>query len=330
MLMTMNAVTYKPLALNESFTVEIQDGLCKIKSATDEITLMVSDLGKKLTLKVEQNKKEKNDHLLLVGLEYLFGHNSDVVEIEISNYESDRLISKYFSDLKVTRKEFFQLRTLWHKDYDYAPALENWTKTGDWAHPVRPDIQSGVLYSRYVPLIKKTLSFRMIDPKRDLEIFHNWHNQPRVANFWELAQPKEELMAYMEKGLKDPHTLPMIAECDGVPVGYFEMYWTREDRLAPYYESEAYDRGFHFLIGNKEFLGFNNTDSILKCLTHFLFLDEVRTRKIMAEPRSDNAKVLKYIDTFTAWVKLYEFDFPHKRAALLECRRERFFMGDYL
>lgn len=328
MIASLKSVTYKPLAMKDAFDVSLNDGLCTVKSRSGELVMMVSDQG----LKVENNTTA-NDNSLLVALEYLFGHNPEQKEIVISGYKAHDLIAKYWGagpEVKVSRQEFFQLKSLWHAELDYVPALEKWTKTGDWTHPVRPDIQTGVLYSRYVPLISKTLSFRMINAESDLEIFHDWHNQPRVANFWELALPKEELRAYILKGLKDPHTLPMIAECDGVPVGYFEMYWTREDRLAPYYTSDAFDRGFHFLIGNTEFLGFNNTDSILKCLSHFLFLDEIRTRKIMAEPRSDNTRVLKYVETFKAWRKLYEFDFPHKRAALLECCRERFFTGDYL
>ena len=34
--------------------------------------------------------------------------------------------------------------------------------------------------------------------------------------------------------------------------------------------------------------------------------------------------------TLDAWKKIKEFDFPHKRAALVECSRERFFQGEYL
>lgn len=35
----------------------------------------------------------------------------------------------------------------------------------------------------------------------------------------------------MEKGLKDPHQIPMLVEMDGEPLGYYEMYWVPEDRL---------------------------------------------------------------------------------------------------
>jgi hypothetical protein len=117
---------------------------------------------------------------------------------------------------------------------------------------------------------------------------------------------------------------------DGDEVAYFEFYWVKEDRLGPYYDSEAFDRGFHFLVGNKKYLGNKTTDSLIKAVLHFFYIDDPRTRKVMAEPRHDNQKVLKYAEASIGWTKLKEFDFPHKRAALLENRREVFFGGNVL
>lgn len=232
---------------------------------------------------------------------------------------------------EVTRSDFFQLRTLWVHNGREALRPERWTTTKETPHPVRPRVQEGqTLYQRTISKIGKVLRFRVADVSKDLETFHEWHNQERVANFWELNKSKEELKDYLLKGLQDPHQFPVILELDNTPVGYFEMYWTPEDRLGPYYPAEPFDRGFHLLIGNEAFLGFNNTDAILKSVTHYLFLEEPRTRKIMAEPRSDNVKILRYIETFSAWKNLREFDFPHKRACLLECKREAFFGGNFL
>lgn len=201
--------------------------------------------------------------------------------------------------------------------------------TNDRHHPVRPAPFQGTMYKRYLPKIGKTISFRLIT-LNDLDTFHDWHNQPRVYHFWELNQSKEELKAYIEKGLKDPHQIPVIVEMDGEPMGYFEFYWVREDRLGPYYDSDAFDRGFHFLIGNKKFLGNAITDQVIKSVLHLLFLDDARTRRVMAEPRHDNQKVLKYAQASIGWKQLKIFDFPHKRAALLENSREVFFGGNAL
>lgn len=223
------------------------------------------------------------------------------------------------------RSEFYQRRELW-LGTEAAPAIsESWTETAGRRHPVRPQPADGCLYRRYVPEIARTLSFRTIDPDRDLEVFHRWQNLPRVASLWDLAQPREQLAEYLARLRADPHSLPLILEIDGESAGYFEVYWVAEDRLGPYYASEPYDRAFHFLIGEKKFLGFENTDAVLRSVSHFLFLDDVRTQRIMAEPRADNTRVLRYVATLPGWRFLHEFDFPHKRAALLECRRETYF-----
>lgn len=268
--------------------------------------------------------------LQLAALEAVFAFNLTLNELKVENLHL--FLQKQFqSPNLVRRSSFYQLPYLWH----YAPSLEIkpeiWTKTNEISHPLRPRVQAGdVLYSRFCPRIQKRLSFRVASPEKDVEIFTDWQNQPRVANFWELAKPQEELYKYLSEGLQDPHQFPVIYEVNDEAVGYFEFYWAKENRLGPYYDSEAFDRAFHILVGNKKHLGFNNTDAMLKAACHCLFLDEPRTRKIMAEPRHDNVAILKYIETFVAWKKLKEFDFPHKRAALLECRRELFFNGGYL
>ncbi len=338
-MLNLKPVDYSPVSSRSVFHASTLDNVCSVSDQDgNKIELQCESINDLVKMKIIRNDFFFNDDALVVAVEYILGHHPELLKVEIAGFQGNKtenILAKYFTTaegiLSFNRSGFFQLRSPWHMERDFTLKIEEWTIGRDnRLHPIRPDIQSGVMYSRYVPSIGKKLSFRIIDAQKDLDIFHEWHNQPRVAHFWELQQPKNELAQYISKGLSDPHTLPMIAECDGVPVGYFEMYWTREDRLAPYYESEAFDRGFHFLIGNKDFLGFANTDAILKSLAHFLFIDEIRTRKLMAEPRSDNAKVLKYVETFTAWKKLYEFDFPHKRAALLECKREAFFMGNFI
>lgn len=293
--------------------------------AQEEQSLLASANGKSLrstfTMTGSEAKIAQDDienEFFLRSLEYLFNENPSLRHIEIESSGSKK---------SVGREEFYQTPGLWHPGKRLS--LEKWDRSAERPHPLRQDRKTGLFYQRYVPAIDKTISFRGIDTEADLDTFHEWHNQPRVSFFWELALPKEELKAYLSKTINDPHMVPTFVELDGVAVGYFEMYWAREDRLGPYYESEPFDRGLHFLIGEPSVLGFANTDSIMRSALHFLFLDDPRTRRVMAEPRHDNKKVLKYAES-SGWVKLKEFDFPHKRAALLECKRENFFNGERL
>ncbi len=198
------------------------------------------------------------------------------------------------------------------------------TSTNGITHPERRNPSAGeLLYRRVLPSTNQVLSFRVVEPIKDLETFHRWHHQPRVAEFWELEKSRSELELYLMTALKDPHLIPAFVEIDGQPVGYFEFYWVKEDRLGPYYDSEDFDQGFHFLIGEKNALGFKSTSAIINSNIHFLFMREPRTQRIMVEPRSDNNKVLRYMGNH--WIKIKDFNFPHKHALLLECTRQRFF-----
>lgn len=228
--------------------------------------------------------------------------------------------------VKINRSDFFQFSPYWIKSPERDLYPVTWMTTNDVSHPVRHNPEKNtLLYERYVYEIGKTIAFRVIDPAEDLTLFSAWHNNKRVSVYWELEGTSEKHFDYLEKNLADPHLIPAIMEADGKPVGYFEFYWVKEDRLGPYYDSQDYDRGYHLLIGERAFLGMKNTDAALKCALHYLFLDDPRTLKIMGEPRSDNQKLLQYIDSFPAWKRVKEFDFPHKRAVLIECTRERLF-----
>ena len=182
-----------------------------------------------------------------------------------------------------------------------------------------------VVYQRYLPQLDKTIKFRVACLENDLERFHLWHHQKRVSKFWELEVSKEEHANYLQKLLDSDSDLPLIVEFDDDPVGYIECYWVKENRLAPYYDCSDFDRGFHFLVGEKQGLGFAYTDSLLQSACHYFFLDDHRTQRIMAEPRSDNKLLLRYLERFPSWKKIKEFNFPHKHAALLCCEREGFF-----
>ncbi len=211
-----------------------------------------------------------------------------------------------------------------------------YTLTNNIRHPIRPKYnEKEILYTAHAKLINATIRLRVINRETDLDIFHEWHNQARVANFWELNKKKEDLLEYLSNALCDTHQMPVILEIakaddQFVPVGYFEIYWTKEDRLGPYYSANDYDRGFHLLIGNPEFLGFDNTDTILKHVCHYIFQSNSNTQYIMGEPRHDNVKILKYLETFKAWEQLKVFDFPHKRAVLLRCDRNKFYEENYI
>lgn len=191
-------------------------------------------------------------------------------------------------------------------------------------HPRRPAKPAGTVYARHIPWLDAVLTFRSVDIDQDLDRFHRWMNDPVVAHFWQEQGDLARQRAYLEGIAADPHVIPLIACLDGQPFGYFEVYWAREDRIAPFCEAADHDRGWHVLIGEPAYRGKAFVSAWMPSISHYLFLDDARTQRLVIEPRADNGKMMRSLDK-CGYALLKEFDFPHKRAMLGMLLRERFF-----
>jgi acetyl CoA:N6-hydroxylysine acetyl transferase len=191
-------------------------------------------------------------------------------------------------------------------------------------HPRRAPKPVGVCYARFIPWLGQILSLRVVDVERDLELYHRWMNDPRVETVWgdggDLARHRRDL----EERRDDPHVLSLIGCADGAPFGYFEVYWAKENRIGPHYDADDYDRGWHVAIGEDAFRGKAWITAWLPSLMHFIFLDDIRTQRIVGEPKADHAQQIRNLDR-AGFAKVKHFDLPHKRALLVMLLRERFF-----
>ncbi len=192
--------------------------------------------------------------------------------------------------------------------------------TATVSHPQRPAKPQGEVYRRFDPQLGAWISLRTLDIELDLERFNRWQNTPRVLAFWDEGGSLEDHRQYLEKLADDPHTLTLIGCFDDQPFAYFEAYWAKEDRIAPFYDADDYDRGIHMLVGEQAHRGPHKVASWLSALTDYLLQDDPRTRRIVAEPRADNAKMIGYMQS-QGYKRIKEFDFPHKRAALMVLER---------
>ncbi|WP_283181117.1 MULTISPECIES: GNAT family N-acetyltransferase [unclassified Pseudomonas] len=196
--------------------------------------------------------------------------------------------------------------------------------SGGKRHPLRPVKPRGEVYRRFDARLGAWISLRTVDIDLDLARFNRWQNSPRVASFWQEEGSLEQHHEYLSKLEADPHTLTLIGCFDDQPFAYFEAYWAKEDRIAPFYDAGDYDRGIHMLVGEENHRGPHKVASWLSALTHYLFLDDPRTQRVVAEPRADNAKMIGHMQSQGFHCEK-AFDFPHKRAALMVLGRERFF-----
>ncbi|QKZ04398.1 acetyltransferase [Pseudomonas eucalypticola] len=223
-----------------------------------------------------------------------------------------------------TAQAFWQNPRPWLPKASHVATPVQYVLTGAVRHPLRPAETSTLLYRRFIPWLGQTLTFDIADPDCDLPAFNRWMNAPRVAHFWEEQGTLEQHHAYLQKLLADPHAQPVIGRFDGIAFGYFETYWAKEDRIAPFYPADDFDRGMHLLVGEEAFRGKAFYTAWFSSLCHYLFLDDPRTRNIVCEPRHDNQRQIANFDR-SGFSRIKHFDFPHKRALLVMLSREHFF-----
>lgn len=223
---------------------------------------------------------------------------------------------------RVLRRDFYQQPWQWLAHAPVTPQQAPFDE--QLGHPRWPQNPEGIVYRRFDPRLQREFSLRVIDLERDLSRFVRWMHVPRVAEFWEQDWSEEKLAEFIQQRLQDAHTLPLIGEFDGHAFGYFELYWAAEDRLAPYYPWAAFDRGLHLLVGEEDVRGSVFVDSWLAGVSHYVYLAEPRTQRLVLEPRHDNQRLLRHLERL-GLSRLREFDFPHKRACLVMGQRERFF-----
>lgn len=222
-------------------------------------------------------------------------------------------------------------------------------------HPQRPTKNistDGPVYTRYVLELGEILTFEIASSKDDefVKLFTKWQNSDRVNEGWRQKGSEADHKRYLEQVEESEGTIGLIGKWDGQPWGYLEIYWAKESNIGPFYNAGDYDRGFHALVGEEKFRGPHRVRTWMGSVIHMMFLLDVRTQKVVLEPRASNLKMINYAQMCGAHVEkvscFFELassclhdrklilslfssqqliDLPHKRAALVVCPREGFF-----
>ena len=192
----------------------------------------------------------------------------------------------------------------------YPAAACQYVVTKDVRHPLRPKPPrlGETFYSRFVPSVGQYLSFRVastspnpvpylgpIGPEpplqshlltlNDTSLLQMWLSKPRVQKFW-----GEYRSSFLENALLSRHSFPAIGMWDGLPFGYFEIYWVKEDSLGRHIGGEAgdWDRGLHVLVGEEWARG--RVAAWSTALTHWCMGVDIRTMSVCLEPSLDNER----------------------------------------
>lgn len=246
---------------------------------------------------------------------------------DMREFASDLNLFPDSDSLVLYRDAFWQDQGPWLRARSRSPTPAVYCiSEGRFYHPLRAIQPGGEIYRRYDHRLEVWFSLRTLSEKEDLELFSRWQNDRRVASFWEMSGTLDEHREYLAALGRDAHTWPVLGLFDEVPFAYFEIYWAKEDRIAPFYSAANYDRGIHIAIGNNDHRGPAKVRSWLSGLCHYIFTSEPRTNRIVSEPRFDNLKMINYMQAHR-FAKIKNFDFPHKRASLMILEREAFFQN---
>lgn len=226
--------------------------------------------------------------------------------------------------LACTRQTFWQHPALWLSTPASGNTAIRYRLQEGKRHPVRPPSPQGEVYRRLIPGLNSTFSLRTVDIHHDLEAFNRWMNLENVAYFWEQAGSLEEHTRYLQQMLDDPRVHPLIGCYDDEPFAYFEVYWCKEDRIAPFYDVQDHDRGWHVVIGESKHQGLGKLRGWFRSLMHYMFLDDPRTQRILGEPRIDHTRQIDFLKS-QGYGHLKNIQLAHKEAALLRLERESFF-----
>jgi len=324
------------LAQKQSLIVFLDEVGLRVRDGAVDVAQARIDLSNQPRLVVDSLAPEHSESAVVALLEALFACQPDIAnltvelpqQVDISPLLSSGALITTDTGLIAKAQAVFQLAKPWlgtvPPAYPDLPVMTNGT-----LHPMRPPKPTGAVYRRFIPWLNTELGFHVADRDVDLPHFHRWMNDPRVAAIWEDNGTLDQHRAFIDNRLADPRTLPLIGTFGGVPFGYFELYWAKEDRLGPHYDADGHDRGWHVAVGEDAFRGKVYVSAWLPSLMHYMFLADPRTKRIVGEPIHHHQQQIRNLDR-SGFAKIKHVQFSHKKALLVMLLRERFFADQLL
>ena len=189
------------------------------------------------------------------------------------------------------------------------------------APPAVPLLTELTAYAEHEPALERRLWARPIVPEHDTDLVWAWMQRPHVAEFWEMAWPRDWIADYLCGQVADPARSPFLGFVDDRAVGYLEVYDPHRDVLGAHAPVLPGDLGAHVLIGDEEDRG-RYSVALGRAVVRMLF-KRPGVLRIVGEPDVRNENFLSLL-AFLGFRKHSEVDLPDKRAAFMVCERADF------
>lgn len=129
-----------------------------------------------------------------------------------------------------------------------------------------------------------------------------WMNLPHLAVAWESAHPESRWRRRVAAQRRGTYSLPLLVRLHtpaaapdaaptsaaGRPIAYVELYRPARDVIAPSYDAEPHDLGFHIAIGDPADIREGFGSRLLGHVAAELFAADPHCRRLIVEPDHRN------------------------------------------
>lgn len=154
-----------------------------------------------------------------------------------------------------------------------------------------------------------------------LDLVTAWMREPHVARHWHqdwcVDAWAEEIAAQLAGG----HSRPWLVGLDGEPVAYVEVYRVAADVVGEHIEASPGDLGVHLAIGDPSRTNAGLGTRVLTAVSHGLFAADPTCERVLGDPDAAHGAARSAFAS-AGFTLVGERDLGHKRAAIMECRRD--------
>ena len=109
------------------------------------------------------------------------------------------------------------------------------------------------IFTRLLPAIQRTISFRSFNLESDLDLVHRWVNMDYTQKFWRLAYSKEQLYDLYYAIQRNSNGHSYLGLLDGQPICQWDLYRVLADEINKHIPGASpHDCGFHLLMAPNE------------------------------------------------------------------------------
>jgi RimJ/RimL family protein N-acetyltransferase len=157
----------------------------------------------------------------------------------------------------------------------------------------KPGTKSNLHFEHSFPS-GQSLVLRSLILKKDVNILHQWVNEPYAKEFWQLDGPKSTLESTYQSVLKNPDGHSFIGILDEQLVCQIDLYRLQSADLGRYVRHQYNDCGMHLLMAPAKFPVPQLSRMVMETFLRYYFSFS-EAENLYAEPDIHNHKACKLL-----------------------------------